>query len=221
MRVDPYRPATKNRRVPAFSLIELLTVIAIIAVLLVAAIPMFSNSAVNASQASREIVKAHLQQARAHAIASGSSTAVAIPVLGSGGELGARAISLFEVEKAGGTYTPAKDANGDELLLQRWETLPGNFHFLTASQVSSGKPTIVDSADTLQTNYKGKALTCHLIVFAPNGQIVLPASEINIALAQAAPRGNSLAPTRKNGGSPVFDLIQVNRLTGRTRSIQP
>jgi prepilin-type N-terminal cleavage/methylation domain-containing protein len=221
MRVDRYRPATKNPPVPAFSLIELLTVIAIIAVLLVAAIPMFSNSAVNASQASREIVKAHLQQARAHAIASGSSTAVAIPVLGSGGELGARAISLFEVEKTGAIYTPAKDANGDELLLQRWETLPGNFHFLTASQVSSGKPTIIDSADTLQTNYKGIAVTCHFIVFAPNGQIVLPASEINIALAQAAPRGSTLALTRKNEGSPVFDLIQVNRLTGRTRSIQP
>jgi prepilin-type N-terminal cleavage/methylation domain-containing protein len=210
-----------HRWAPAFSLIECLAVIAIIAVLLVTAIPMFSNSAVNASQASREIVKAHLQQARAHAIASGSSTAVAIPALGSGGELGARAISLFEVEKSGASYIPATDTNGDEMLLQRWETLPGNFHFLAASQVSSGKPTIVDSADTLQTNYKGKAVTCHLIVFAPTGQIVLPASEVNIALAQAVTRGSSLSLTRKNGSSPVFDLLQVNRLTGRTRSIQP
>lgn len=221
MRADPNTPARNDRRAPAFSLIEILVVVAIIAVLLAAAVPMLSNFAANASQASREIVKAHLQQARAHAIASGASTAVAIPVLGSGGELGARAISLFEVEKSGADYIPAKDANGDEMLLQRWETLPGNFHFLAASQISSGKPTIVDSADTLQTNYKGEAVTCHLIVFSPTGQIVLPASEIHIALAQAVPRGNSLSLTRKNEGRPVFDLIQVNRLTGRARSTQP
>jgi prepilin-type N-terminal cleavage/methylation domain-containing protein len=221
MRANPYKPAPGDRFAPAFSLMELLVVIAIIAVLLVAAVPIFSNSANNARQASREIVKAHLQQARAHAIASGASTAVAIPILSSGSELGARAISLYEVEKSGANYTPGKDTNGDEIMLQRWVTLPGNFRFLSASQVSSGKPTIVDSPDFLQSTYKGKAVTCHIIVFAPNGQIVLPATEIIIALAQASARGNSLILTQKSGGSPVSDRLQVNRLTGRTRSIQP
>ena len=101
MKATPCKPEARDRRAPAFSLIELLAVMAIIAVLFAAAAPIFSDSANNARNASREIIKAHLQQARAHAIATSTATAVAIPVLASGGDLGARAISLFEVELVG------------------------------------------------------------------------------------------------------------------------
>ena len=221
MKATPCKPEARDRRAPAFSLIELLAVMAIIAVLFAAAAPIFSDSANNARNASREIIKAHLQQARAHAIATSTATAVAIPVLASGGDLGARAISLFEVELDGTSYLPSKDSAGNERMLQRWQTLPGKFHFLPAAQVSSAKPTIVDSADTMPTNVKGNALTCHIIVFGPNGQIVRPSTEINIATAQAAARGNSLTLTQKTGGKPVFDLLQVNRLTGRARFVEP
>jgi Tfp pilus assembly protein FimT len=210
-----------NRRLPAFSLVELLAVIAIMAVLLAVAVPIFTDPSNSARQASREIIRANLQRARAHAIASGSSTAITIPVLATGGELGGRAISLFEVVKTATGYEPAKDETGSEKLLQRWETLPGNFHFMPKSLISSTKPTIVDTTETLLTNYKGKAVTCHLIVFSPNGQIVLPSSETNIAIARATNRGNSLTLTQKTDGKPVFEFLQVNRLTGRSRSIQP
>lgn len=210
-----------HRHRHAFSLIELLAVMAIIGLLLAAAVPIFSNTSNNARVASREIIKAHLQQARAHAIATGKSVAVAIPILGSDTELGTRAVSLFEVELDGSTYLPSKDADGNERILQRWEILPGNFHFLSSAQASSAKPTIVDSADTMPTNAKGKALTCHIIVFSPTGQIVRPDTEINIATAQAVKRGNALVMTQKSGASPIIDLLQVNRLTGRTRLIQP
>jgi len=221
MQANQCNPMARDRHAPAFSLIELLTVVAIMGLLLAVAVPVISNSSSNARQTSREIIKAHLQQARAHAIATGNATAVAIPVLASGGDLGGRAISLFEVELAGISYVPSKDANGNERLLQRWATLPGNFHFLSSAQVSSAKPTIVDSAETMPANVKGRAITCHIIVFSPNGQIVRPATEINIATAQAVRNGNSLTLTQKNGGSTVSDLLQVNRLTGRTRLIAP
>ena len=211
----------RDRRASAFSLIELLTVIAIIGVLLIVAVPIFSNSSNNARQASREIIKAHLQQARAHSIASGNATALAIPVLASDSQLGARSISLFEVELDGADYIPIKDSNGNERMIQRWEILPGNFHFLSGGQVSSTKPTIVNSANTMPTNFKGKALSCHIIVFAPNGQIVRPSTEIIIATAQAVAKGGALTLTQKTEGQPVFDLLQVNRLTGRTRFIEP
>ncbi len=221
MRTARYIPANANRQLAAFSLIELLAVITIMAVLLAVAVPLLSNPSNSARQASGEIIKAHLQRARAHAIASGSPTAIAIPVLATGGELGGRAISLFEVVKNGTVYEPVKDGSGLEKQLQRWETLPGSFHFMPASLISSPKPTIVDTAETLRTNIKGKAITCHLIVFATNGQIILPSSETNIAIARAVKNGNSLSATQKSEGRPVYDLLQVNRLTGRTRFIQP
>lgn len=221
MRTALYKKDSAYRHIPAFSLIELLAVIAIMALLLTVAVPIFTDPSNNARQVSREIIRAHLQRARAHAIASGTSTAITIPVLSTGGEMGGRAISLFEVVKNGAQYEPALDENGAERLLQKWETLPGSFHFMPSSLISSPKPTIVDAPETLETNHKGEAVTCHLIVFAPNGQIVLPASETNIAIARAVNRGNSLSLTQKSGGSPAYEFLHVNRLTGRTRSIQP
>ncbi|MBC7980729.1 MAG: prepilin-type N-terminal cleavage/methylation domain-containing protein [Armatimonadetes bacterium] len=216
------KTATNIRHRSAFSLIELLTVMAIISILLVATIPIFSNASNNARQASREIVKAHLQQARAHAIATGNSTAVAIPVLGSGKKLGSRGISLFEVENNGGTFTTLKDAAGKDRLLQRWETLPGNIHFLSSSQVVTNGPTVSDSAQKLATNYN-EPLSCSFIAFSANGQISHPPSgtTIQIALAQAVNQGGSLKLTQRNRGQPIFDLLRINRLTGRTRSVQP
>lgn len=219
----PNNRALQNRHLPAFSLIELLAVMAIISILLVAAVPIFSNSSNNARETSREIIKAHLRQARAHAIASGTSTAVTIPVLGTGKDLGARSVSLFEVELENGSYIPIKDGDGNDILLQRAEILPGNFHFIPGSMISSDKITVVDLPETMATSYKGRIHDSHFIVFAANGQIVRPASgtPVNIAITQAARSGNSLTPTQKNGGQPVVEMFQVNRLTGRTRPLQP
>ncbi|MGJ8643677.1 MAG: pilus assembly FimT family protein [Luteolibacter sp.] len=204
-----------------FSLIEVLTVIAIMSILLVAAVPVLSNSLSSARQASREIIKAHLQQARAHAISSGNATALAIPVLATGEDLGARAITLFEVEYDGSDYTVMDDPDtGQQAQLQRWQKLPGNFHFVTSSDVSGSNTTIMESTARLETAYKGENISCHLIVFAPNGQITRPAEAVNIIISQAVRQGGSLRLTNKNGAEPVYEIFQVNRLTGRTRPIR-
>ncbi|MFU8892224.1 MAG: Tfp pilus assembly protein FimT/FimU [Luteolibacter sp.] len=218
----PFQPFMRRvRTASAFSLIELLVVIAIVAILLTASVGLFSNSANQARQASRDIIKAHLQQARAHAIATGNATALAIPVLGTSEDLGGKAISLFEVEKTGVFYSPITDNDGRQRMLQRWETLPGGFHFLPASLTTSGAPTIVDSPAMLEASHQGSNINCHVIVFAPNGQIVVPTTAIHIAIARANSRGGTLVPIEKSGGKPVYDLLQVNRLTARTRTIQP
>ncbi len=221
------RPGTA----PAFSLVELLTVMAIISILLVAAVPIFSNSSNTARMASREIIKAHLQQARAHAIASGTATAVMIPEFEAGSDLGARSISLFEVEKdeTTGNYQPSKekDASGeplsDDAQLQRWEKLPGNFHFLTSSLIASGTATLMDQTDKLATKYKNREVSSHYIVFGPSGQIVRPVAgtPIRIAIAQATRNGDKLTPTQRSGSRPVYELLEINRLTGRTREVEP
>jgi prepilin-type N-terminal cleavage/methylation domain-containing protein len=218
------QPAAGSRSCRAFSLVELLVVIAIISILLVAAFPIFTNNSNSARQASREIIKGYLQQARAHAIASGNATALAIPVLGSDPALGARSASLVEVEvdNSSGSYEPIQE-NGQDRLLQRWGKLSGNFYFLTAAQANAPKPTVLETTNTLQVTSKGKTFSCNAIVFAPNGQIVQPPSGIIIAIAmgQAINRNGSLTLTDRKNGQPVFDLLQVNRLTGRTRFYKP
>jgi len=217
----PNIQAIRNRHASAFSLIELLAVMAIISILLVAAVPIFSDSSNNARRTSSETLKAHLRQARAHAIASGTPTAVAIPTLTTGTDIGARAITLFEVEKDGTDYVVSTALNDDgtpgQPQLQRWTILPGNFHFLPSSLISSSKGTIMDSPDRLATDDGD----CHYIVFSPSGRIIrpLPGDAVRIAFAQAGRNGDSLTLTQRSGGEPVFEFIEVSRLTGRTRRI--
>ncbi len=209
----------------AFSLIELLVVMGIISLLLVAAFPIFSNSSNNARNASRETIKGYLQQARAHAIASGNPTALTIPVTGSDPELGGRSASLVEVENSTGSYKPMKkkDADGNDLatdnLLQRFGKLSGNFHFLSNTQVTTPKPTVMENGETLQVTSPTKTLSCRAIIFSPNGQIVRPPSgtPIVIAIGQGVVRNGGFVLTDKKDGQPVFDLLEVNRLTGRAK----
>lgn len=217
--------ARPGRRWPrcGFSLIELLVVLMIVSVMLVIAVPAFSNASNQARRASKEIIKAHLRQARAHAITTGHPTAVAIPSLDSGPELGGRSLSLFEVEPQDGGFVPRTSANGRDRMLQRREVLPGDFHLVPAAAIGAATPTLLDQPASLVTDQGGQPLTCHLVVFSTDGRAIWPppGTPINIAIARATRRGGSLLLTERSGGRPVFELFQINRLTGRTRPIEP
>ncbi len=182
-----------------------------------------SNSSLNARQTSREIIKNRLQQARAHAIATRKLTALIIPVRDSRWKAGLHAISLIEVEQVNGEFVATKDENGDAVMSQRWTTLPQKFHFVTNSMCRSDLPTVVDYEKTLTISQRGQEMECHMIVFAPNGQInyPLPGAPIHIAIAQIARHGNTFRISQISNHEPVFDLLVVNRLTARTRSITP
>jgi len=227
MQAVRYKQATGIRS-GGFSLIELLVVMGIISILLVAAFPIFVNNSNSARNASREIIKGYLQQARAHAIATGNATALAIPTLATDPALGARAASLVEVENTSGAYIPIKekDATGNptnnDRLIQRFGKLSGNFHFLSSSDVTVQQPTVMEKGAEIQVASKGRSFSCRAIIFSPNGQIVQPPSgtPIAIAIGQAAKRNGALVMTDKKDGQPVFDLLQVNRLTGRARFYQ-
>lgn len=182
----------------------------------------FSNSSHNARKISREIVKGHLQQARAHAIASRNLTAIIIPA-GHSGASALRAMSLIEVEKIDGRYVPIENEDGEAILLQGWKRLPKNFHFVSASMINTEHPTLVDHETSLTILHRGREIECHMLVFTPNGQIVFPVSgtAIHVAIAQVAGDRHSLRISEKSNKDPVFDLLLVNRLTAKTQNITP
>ncbi|MGJ8634921.1 MAG: pilus assembly FimT family protein [Luteolibacter sp.] len=228
MRSYPHKSVSPRNRQDGFTLIEVLVVVAIIGIMLVVAVPMFSNSSNSARQASRGIIKAHLQQARAHAIASGNATAVVIPELSvANDELAASAVTLLEVEKGtSGSYeaisSDSTDPNANSEMLQRWTRLPGNIHLLSSAQAGSSDTTIMDETDSIDVKFNGD-FSSKFVVFSPNGQIVSPAAGIRIVMAigQAVKRGENLTLTQKNGDNAVVEIFEVNRLTGRTRFIDP
>jgi type II secretory pathway pseudopilin PulG len=195
---------------------------AIVMILAGIAVSGISNSSHQARKISREMVKTHLQQARAHAIATRNSTALIIPVRESG-KSGLRSISLIEVEKIDDRYVPINNESGDVGPLQRWTSLAENFHFVTKSMIESDQSTVVDHVKTLTIHQRGVEMECHMIVFGSNGQIIYPSSgaPIHIAIAQVARNGSTFRISEMSNQTPVFDLLLVNRLTANARCITP
>jgi prepilin-type N-terminal cleavage/methylation domain-containing protein len=208
----------KNVRLSGFSITELLIVVAIIGAIVVAGAPMLGVPENTAQRTSQDMIKAQLQQARAHAISSGKSTAIVIPSLGSSVERGARSIAVLEVIKSSAGYLPLLDANGKPRMLHAWQNFSGNMAFASGAEISTTKQSIMDFPPNVEFSFKGKSYSCHSIVFAPSGQITHPAAEIQIAIAAAVNRAGRLVFTQRNGCKPNVTCLQVNRLTARVRS---
>jgi type II secretory pathway pseudopilin PulG len=212
----------KTAALPAFSLIELLVVIAILIVLLAVVAPVLSSSSLNARQASRDIIRTQLQYARAHAITHRTPTALIIPSAASHHN-GLRAISLIEVHWQDGQYVAKTNDDGETPQLQRWSVLPQNDHLVSFEMTGTVQPTVVDHERTLSILDRGRQMDCHMMVFSPDGRIVYPDSggPIHFAIARAVRDGDSLRITEIVANQPVFDLLEINRLTGRSRNISP
>ena len=217
-----FKACRKPSLLSAFSLIELLVVIAIVLTLAGIAVSGISNSSQNARQTCREIVKAHLQQARIHAIATHTHTAFIIPVK-SNEKSGLHEISMIEVERSDDGYVSARNESGDAAVLQKWSKLPKNFHFVTNTMIGSDLLTVVDHEETLTLMKKDHEIECHMVVFAPNGQIIYPmtSGRIHIAIAEVTRKGGLFRIMHILDDQPVFDLLEVNRLTAKTRSFIP
>ncbi len=83
-----------------FTLFEILIVLGILALLLGISLPALSNSSGNARMTSFELIQAHLQQARAHAISSGKPTVIAFSNHSASGSEASSSVSIFEASSA-------------------------------------------------------------------------------------------------------------------------
>jgi type II secretory pathway pseudopilin PulG len=185
----------------------------IVSALLAIAIPTLSNSSSNTLQASREMVKGQLRQARSHAISKRTPTALIAATENSGESLKAHSISMIEVKREDGAYVTISEDSGNPRLIQRFSKLPGNARLVSAAKIGSNKATLLDNEQTLQINHQGNILECHFIIFGANGEILSPPPGIAVHVAIATRRGA--------GEIEAFELIHINRLTGATRSVSP
>lgn len=214
-------PRMLHSRHKAFTLVELLTVMTIIVILLVVGIPLLSDPANSARQTARDILCGHLQDARAHAIATGNPTSVMFPDY-SNSKVGGKLIGIAEVEPQTGSASPYQVKK----ILQRWTPLPENIFFLNKATTGASEKTLFDGTDKINADYQKSPLSCYYIVFAPNGQITYPPSTVAqaklvLAIGKGFLKSNAVVPTQRNERGIVFDLLLINRLSARARNLDP
>ncbi len=215
-------PKTGSPGLAAFTLVEMLVVITIIGILLAVGMPMLTDPTNSARRAAGDVLRAHLQEARAHAIATGTTTSLLFPEYGASDKLGGALMGIAEVEAQANTSSPYKVTK----LLQRWTPLPETIFFLDKNTCKSKRNTIMDTSEMIEAEYQKKKVNCHYVVFSPNGQIISPQSDpgksaLAIALGKGVLKSGSVRPTQNNQSGPVFDFLQINRLSARARMVSP
>jgi prepilin-type N-terminal cleavage/methylation domain-containing protein len=202
-----------------FTLVEMLVVVVVIVILLLVGAPMLSDSSVNARQTSREIVRAHLQQARGQAIASGRATAVIIAGDIGGVTKSSGLITLAEVEPLPAGAVPFKVSR----LIMRWTALPESMFFLAKSVTNSTKDTLLDGPAIVEATYQNIPVLCHAVIFSPDGRVTHPADGVGLAIAigRGKVSGSGVVATQKSGNKVTFDFLGINRLNARARLIDP
>lgn len=200
---------------------ELLVVMVITMILLVAVVPIFMKSDQRARQSASDLVAGHLQRVRSHAIATGTSTALVISDYSASNTIAGKMIGIAEVNWVsdpngnGGTYEVTK-------VLQRWEALPGKMLVMPQSTTAHPRPSIMEQALLCTVILSGNSITGVVIVFSPLGQIVSPhAGTMEILLGQGTMDSGTITATEKTGDRVSYDILQINRLTGRARQIEP
>jgi prepilin-type N-terminal cleavage/methylation domain-containing protein len=206
-------------RAQAFSLVELLAVVGIIAILSVAAVPVMRGlGGSQSSRATASILVSALEQARTAAILSGTNAYLALPdaqttTMSSTNRLRTYAVIRQTVDQD----EPGQPLYGYDdfqtnvvapgwVLLSKWERLPGDLLF------SSNRLTALTNRIT-PTNapFPGgsNASAMPAIGFTPGGALVDPSGTNGLLFASS----NKIS----NGVATVADRIDISFYSGRVR----
>jgi type II secretory pathway pseudopilin PulG len=201
---------------PAFSLVELLAVVGIIAMLSVAAVPVMRGlGGSQSSRATAQILVSALEQARTAAILSGTNAYLAIPDASfPATNYRFRSYVLFRP-------TVDQDANSSDdfqtnvaapgwVLLSKWEKLPGDLLFSTLKL--NPPPDGITGLNVSQLMIPGSGPwsgTLPAIGFTPSGGLVDPSGTAGLLFASS----NKVS----NGVAAVADRIDISLYSGRVR----
>jgi prepilin-type N-terminal cleavage/methylation domain-containing protein len=214
-------PHSLTRRHAAFSLVELLTVIAIAAILMGAAIPVISsiNKGTDISTASRLLCNT-MTVARSQAINRQTLTRFAVVKNWTGRpEANFRNFAIFQAEVTTGTNLVWKQVSN-------WETLPANtvIDQTTPDYVKENDPNGYAASGSLNTfTVPGPTgnIELYYIEYLPTGASRLPDATVpDVWLTIRA--GSSLNPTAVTTPSPAnWSTVATSTLTGRLSVLRP
>ena len=211
---------SSRKRGHAFSLVELLAVVGIMAILSVAAVPVMRGlGGSQSSRATASILVSALEQARTAAILSGTNAYLALPdaqttTMNATNRLRTYAILRNTVDQdANGfddfqtnTPAPTPPAPPGWILLSKWERLPGDLLF-SSNRLTSLTNRITPTGVPFPGNATASSMPA--IGFAPSGGLSDGTGTNGLLFASSAKVTNGMAA--------VADRIDISFYSGRVR----
>jgi prepilin-type N-terminal cleavage/methylation domain-containing protein len=204
-----------GRGKPAFSLIEMVAVIAVLVILMTAGISLMNGTGSQARKAGTDLLTGMIEQARTSAITSRSFVVLAIAEPGDlpAGDERCR-LGLFKVESW--PQNPSDPVNG--VLMSRWRTLETGIA-LIGGQVD-GVDNPLDAAE-INISYgttKPLNVKVHAIAFNSRGGLHHPAGSTPVAMriAEGSYRNGKATPYRRGENAAITEnRMRIGRVTAR------
>jgi len=197
----------------AFSLVELLAVVGIIAMISVAAVPVMRGlGGSQSSRATAQILVSALEQARTAAILSGTNVYLVFPIRGFTGEgtnyyFRSYALVRPKMTNAGGPQDDfVTNSTAPWILISKWERLPGDLMF---SSNRLGELTQINVSGLASPGNPAWNGTVPGIGFLPTGGL----TETNGTKGLLFASSNKVA----GGRAQVADRIEISLYSGRVR----
>ncbi len=214
----PSSSASRFQEKSAFTLIELIVVIAVMSVLLVSGVSLLGGTGPQSRRAAADLLSGLIEQGRTTAITSRSHVLLAIA---EPGDLPAEderfRAALFEVsEWPTGSGPPARL---DATLLNRWQTINSGVVLIggtvdgVENPLDGSKIGIRYGAQNRETEIR-----VHAIAFTPRGGLKLPAGSQPVAfrVAEGGFRGGKAVPNRRGDDGTITETrLRVGRVIAR------
>ncbi len=210
----PWQP---SRGQPAFTLIEMVTVIAVLVILMTAGMSMLNGNSSQARKTGTDMITGMIDQARSSAITSRSNVVLAMAAPGAlPTQDGNYRLALFKVDVEDWKKSNGGAVSGE--LLSRWKPLE------TGAILLGGEVDGVSNAldgDELTINYGGNrplSVKVRALVFNPRGGLLFPSGStpVSLRIAEGTYR-NGLALPYKRGdtGAITENRLKIGRITAR------
>jgi type II secretory pathway pseudopilin PulG len=213
--ISSSKPALNQAR-SAFSLTEMVAVIAVTLILLTAGISLIGNTGAQARKSATDQIIGLIEQARTAAITSRSTVFLVVAEPGDlpAGDERCR-LGLFRAE---GEWKPGSTGPIPATLLSRWTPLETGVVLIDGQVDGVGNPL---GGDELTITYKtnnSHSVKVHALAFNSRGGLVYPAGStpVGMRIAEGAYRNGKASPNQRgDSGAIAENRLKIGRVTAR------